>query len=104
MVGYENAEREPGASALAGIAQTGVNMTWLLTGEGRMSGLPSSTQGVAALDGADERWGKIIALVQSVPFEDRDALIGDFFARARQAAEMERLKQAVLEMQARMGD
>ena len=36
LIGYENAEREPGTSSLAAIARTGVNMTWLLTGEGEM--------------------------------------------------------------------
>jgi len=36
IVGYENAERDPGSAALAAIAKTGVNMTWLLTGEGQM--------------------------------------------------------------------
>lgn len=34
LVGYENNEREPGAASLAALARTGVNLNWLLTGEG----------------------------------------------------------------------
>jgi transcriptional regulator with XRE-family HTH domain len=34
--GYEGGTRHPGEDALAAIARTGVNMTWLLTGEGEM--------------------------------------------------------------------
>lgn len=34
--GYESGTRLPGAEALAGIASTGANINWLLTGEGPM--------------------------------------------------------------------
>lgn len=33
---YEGSDREPGAEALAAMARTGVNLHWLLTGQGSM--------------------------------------------------------------------
>jgi hypothetical protein len=33
---YEGSNREPGAEALAAMARTGVNLHWLLTGQGAM--------------------------------------------------------------------
>jgi transcriptional regulator with XRE-family HTH domain len=105
LVGYENAEREPGASALAAIAGTGVNMTWLLTGEGEMLPgevkKPESNQidsaSLDALAGPHaRRWAKIIELVESAPTsEEAEALMNEFLARARQQAELAELRQAV---------
>ncbi|QXP89476.1 LexA family protein [Methylococcus capsulatus] len=36
LVGYEVGQRKPGTDALAALAGTGMNMTWLLTGKGEM--------------------------------------------------------------------
>lgn len=98
LVGYENAEREPGAAALAAIARTGVNMTWLLTGEGEMR--PEAPQTRASIeDFAGKhagRWEKIIALVEGIEDEAaRSAALEELFARAQSAAEIAELRQAV---------
>ena len=105
IVGYENSEREPGAAALAAIAKTGVNMTWLLTGEGEM--LPPKQEKTEShqIDGVSldalagrhaRRWAKIIELIESAPTpEEAEAVIEEFYARARQAAELAELRQAV---------
>ena len=110
IVGYENNEREPGAAALAAIAKTGVNMTWLLTGDGEM--LPAKSekttenqQDSASLDALAgrhaRRWAKIIELVESAPTpEEADAILDEFFARARQQAELAELRQAVRDLTA----
>jgi len=37
---YETGANKPGSEALAAISRTGVNMTWLLTGEGEMRPKP----------------------------------------------------------------
>jgi transcriptional regulator with XRE-family HTH domain len=95
LVGYENAEREPGSAALAAIAKTGVNMTWLLTGEGEMRVQVPVTPDISASPYA-RRWEKIMALVEGIEDEEeRSAFLDELFARARQTAELAELRQAV---------
>ncbi|WP_017937005.1 helix-turn-helix domain-containing protein [Zestomonas thermotolerans] len=111
IVGYENAERDPGSAALAAIAKTGVNMTWLLTGEGEM--LPGKQEKTAenqadsasldALAGRHaSRWSKLIELVESAPSpEEAEAILDELFARAREKTELAELRQAVRELTAK---
>lgn len=111
IVGYENAERDPGSAALAAIAKTGVNMTWLLTGEGEM--LPGKQEKTAenqadsasldALAGRHaRRWSKLIELVESAPSpEEAEAILDELFARAREKTELAELRQAVRELTAK---
>jgi transcriptional regulator with XRE-family HTH domain len=100
LVGYEVGQRKPGADALAAIARTGVNMNWLLTGEGEM--LPKEAPGTE-LKGAERharRWQKIIELVESIEDEEeRSALLEEIFARAKTAAELAELRRAVAALQ-----
>lgn len=99
LVGYEVGQRKPGADALAAIAKTGVNMTWLLTGEGEM--LPETR--VSAEENASQharRWEKIIALVEGIEDEqERAAFLEEIYARARQTAELAELRKAVRDLQ-----
>lgn len=95
LVGYENNEREPGASALAALARTGVNVNWLLTGEGSMR--PAAPEPAPkAQETASERhsygtdphpqarrWAAIVQLVDAI--EDptrREALLADLHTLA----------------------
>jgi len=110
LVGYEVGQRKPGADALAAIAKTGVNMTWLLTGEGEM--LPrrpdknesnqSDGMQLEALAGPRaRRWAKIIELTESAPTpEEAEAVIDELFARAKERIELAELRQAVRELTA----
>lgn len=105
LVGYEVGQRKPGADALAAIARTGVNMTWLLTGEGEM--LPRDEPG-SALKGVQRehlrRWEAIIALVQSIEDEAaRAAALDELYARAQTAAELAELRRAVAALQKKAG-
>jgi transcriptional regulator with XRE-family HTH domain len=99
LVGYEVGQRKPGADALAAIAKTGVNMTWLLTGEGKM--LPKEAPGTE-FKGAERharRWQKIIELVESIEDEEeRSALLEELFARAKTAAELAKLRRQIDEI------
>jgi transcriptional regulator with XRE-family HTH domain len=98
--GYEGGTRHPGEDALAAIARTGVNLNWLLTGEGEM--LPKEAPGIE-LKGAERharRWQKIIELVESIEDEEeRSALLEEIFARAKTAAELAELRRAVAALQ-----
>ena len=107
LVGYENAEREPGTAALAAIAKTGVNMTWLLTGDGEMMDVLNEKQQDASLPVLAgkhaRRWAKIIELVESAPSPEKtEALMTELFSRAQQAAELAALKKTVAELQAQV--
>lgn len=105
LVGYEVGQRKPGADALAAIAKTGVNMTWLLTGEGEMlpgkqektAGNQADSASLDALAGRHaRRWAKIIELVESAGTPDEiDAILDDLFARAREKTELAELRRAL---------
>ncbi len=119
LKGYEMGERHPGADALAAIARTGPNMTWLLTGEGEMQ-LPTSSRdgakkpplqsvaagksqqtGEALRSSHARRWEAVIALVEGIEDEGkREAVFNEMFARAEELSELERLKLEVAELSA----
>lgn len=98
LVGYENDEREPGATALAALARTGVNVNWLLTGEGEMRsapalGEPAPPAYLAADHPQAERWRKLIELVDSIEdAERRGALLTEWFSRAQDASELMQIR------------
>lgn len=108
LVGYEVGQRKPGADALAALARTGVNVNWLLTGEGSMR--PAAPEPAPkAQETASERhsygtdphpqarrWAAIVQLVDAI--EDptrREALLADLHTRAQDAAELAALKRTV---------
>jgi transcriptional regulator with XRE-family HTH domain len=99
---YEQGLNVPGGEALAAIARTGVNMTWLLTGEGEMCPGPapdlSSDQAVVPPERFARRWQHLMRLVEEMPPEQADALLDELFARARHEAELVELRQAVAEL------
>jgi len=132
VIGYENEEREPGSAALAAIAKTGVNMNWLLTGEGEMrtdhERLETAAMSrKAAPDGlydaigpamplfAEEptasiyarqprRWQSIIAIVEAIEDDARrEALMNELFSRAQEAAELADMRRQLAELKKKTG-
>lgn len=102
IVGYENCEREPGSKALAAIAKTGVNMTWLLTGEGEMRAQTRAESTV--YDGPHaRRWEKIIALVEGIEDETRrSAVLDELFSLAQKESELDALRKTVADLKKRI--
>jgi len=127
VIGYENGEREPGSAALAAIARTGVNMNWLLTGEGEMrldhdrletaamsrkfspDGLYEAIGPAMPLFAEDSaaalnvrqprRWQSIIALVEAIDDDARrEALLNELFSRAQYAAELADMRRQLDEL------
>ena len=99
LVGYEVGQRKPGADALAAIAKTGCNMTWLLTGDGDMRAQTSMEPCVPATKNM-RRWEKIMALVEGIEDEEQRAkALDELFSRAQSAAELAELRQAVRQLQ-----
>jgi transcriptional regulator with XRE-family HTH domain len=132
VIGYENDEREPGSAALAAIAKTGVNMNWLITGEGEMHqeterletaamsrksspdglyeaigmAMPLFAEDSAAAINArhPRRWQSIIAIVEAIDDDARrEALMNELFSRAQDAAELAKLRRAVAALQKKAG-
>lgn len=106
LVGYEIGQRKPGAEALSLIARTGVNLTWLLSGEGEMTFIPHGAQEtlnkqdltsvIPANHPRRERWMKLIELVEQEPDPDRrEAILSDLLSRAQEAAELSELRRTI---------
>lgn len=109
--GYESGERSPGMDALASIAKTGVNLNWLLTGEGSMRSdeerAATPDVAVATPDVAPgmqkyaARLEAIMKLLEDIEDEgEREVLLADFFARAQNAKQMDELKRTVADLRA----
>jgi len=109
--GYESGERSPGMDALASIAKTGVNLNWLLTGEGSMRSDEerAATPDVAAATPDVAPWMQkyaarleaIMKLLEDIEDEgEREVLLADFFARAQNAKQIDELKRTVADLRA----
>lgn len=98
LVGYEVGQRKPGSEALAALARTGVNVNWLLTGEGEMRTAPALAEPAQAAYLAPdhpqaERWRKLIELVDGIEDnERRSALLTEWFSRAQDASELMQIR------------
>lgn len=102
LVGYEVGQRKPGSDALAAIAKTGVDMRWLLTGEGEMRPQPAperAEEGIVA-GPRSRRWRHLIELVETS--DDPEGMLADLFARAQDKTEAERLRRAIAELRAEL--
>ena len=115
LKGYEAGERLPGTEALIAIAKTGVNATWLLTGEGRMQA-ESEEDKVSAFITVRERQSaplppqeapsikaqlaELEALLQEIPRPYADRLIDEFFSRAMESHRLDELGRALAELRA----
>jgi hypothetical protein len=128
--GYELGHREPGATALTAIATTGVNINWLLSGQGPMRNEAAAAPPVAAgvsgsahqvaeqaappygqaansasaippgLAPFDRRIGALLGILDGIPTKDLTALLDEFAARAADKKQMSELQQAVRDLTA----
>ncbi len=96
---YEQGLNVPGGEALAAIARTGVDMRWLLTGEGEMLPKPASDQAFGAIPYA-RRLEKIGLLLADMDEKDAAALLDELHARAQDKAEAAALRRALTEVRA----
>lgn len=98
---YENDERSPGSSLLTAIAKTGLNLNWLLTGDGHMQMALSSTNQPSIKDaqtpyvtGLDPEWVLMFQgyLTDLTP-ASRQAALEEITVRLRHIQRMDRLEQ-----------
>lgn len=67
MQGYIGGEREPNAEGMSGIAKAGVNLNWLVSGEGEMFQVATQKNEIS------EQEEKLIADYRSMPENLKDA-------------------------------
>ena len=72
LQGYVGGEREPNAEGMTGIAKAGVNLNWLVSGEGEMF------QAVAPKNTISEQEEKLIADYSTMPENLKDAFAISF--------------------------
>ncbi|EIJ30693.1 toxin-antitoxin system, antitoxin component, Xre family [Haemophilus parainfluenzae HK2019] len=72
MQGYIGGEREPNAEGMSGIAKAGVNLNWLVSGEGEMF------QAVTLKNTISEQEEKLIADYRTMPENLKDAFAISF--------------------------
>ena len=72
MQGYIGGEREPNAEGMSGIAKAGVNLNWLVSGEGEMF------QAVTPKNTISEQEEKLIADYRTMPENLKDAFAISF--------------------------
>ena len=72
MQGYIGGEREPNAEGMSGIAKAGVNLNWLVSGEGEMF------QAVTPKNTISEQEEKLIADYRAMPENLKDAFAISF--------------------------
>ena len=72
MQGYIGGEREPNAEGMSGIAKAGVNLNWLVSGEGEMF------QAVMPKNTISEQEEKLIADYRTMPENLKDAFAISF--------------------------
>lgn len=96
---YENGVNVPGGEALIAIAQTGVNLNWLLLGHGDMSAGETSAGDDAYL----RRIEAVRGLLDGLEESRRNAVLQEIFSRVQEAKRVADLEELVREMARNLG-
>ena len=81
---------------------TGRDAGWLATGEAQIRGEEAAKE-AAPTAAVDRRTAALLAVLDGLDQEDREAVLSDCFARAQTAQQMTKLRQALQDMEARLG-
>jgi transcriptional regulator with XRE-family HTH domain len=100
---YEQDRTVPGGDVLASFAATGVNLNWLLTGQGavRAQGPElAAAPAAAAPEGHryESRLQAVLGMLGGMPEHEAAVLIDEFTARASTQQQLAELKQAVQQL------
>ncbi|WP_119352906.1 helix-turn-helix domain-containing protein [Azohydromonas sediminis] len=98
---YEQGLNVPGGEALTAIARTGVDMRWLLTGEGEMLPKPAPDKAFEDVPYA-RRLEKIGLLLGGMTEQEASAFLDEMFARAQSAADAHELRRALNDLRAQV--
>ena len=104
LKGYEAGTRHPGSEALAAMASTGLNINWLLTGEGEMLIIGEQVYSQASsipedLSEFQENMQHIFDLLLLIDEDKRGVAIREMLIRVRDAARINELERMVKNLQ-----
>lgn len=100
LKGYELNTRSPGSEALALFDRSGVNINWLVTGEGDMveNNLAQQKSLPDDLDPLQERFNHLFELILKIDEDKREAAIDEMLAHVRESARINELERLVKEL------
>lgn len=103
LKGYELGHRSPGSDALTSIATTGVNLNWLLSGDGQMQEDTTNEQILNSLElevpaEFEEFFEGLFNVLLKLNEEKRASILNDMIARAQESARIDELEKALEEL------
>jgi len=99
---YENGVNVPGGEALVAIGKTGVNLNWLLLGQGDMCA-KASAEPSAFDDAYLRRIDAVKGLLDGLEEDRRNAVLEEIFSRVQEAKRVADLEELVREMARKLG-
>lgn len=97
---YENGINVPGGRVLASLGETGVNLNWLLTGDGQMDATQIPKADFQWSDNPElaRRLAAIAGLLDGIDEEKRSAVLDEIFSRVQEAKRVADLEDLVTAM------
>lgn len=95
---YERGVNVPGGEVLGAFSSTGVNINWLLTGEGNMEALQASSEGVNVpedLNTLQSHFDDLFELILQIDEDKREEAIDKMLAQVKEAARINDLERLV---------
>lgn len=99
---YENGVNVPGGEALVAIGKTGVNLNWLLLGQGDMCA-EAEAKPPARDDAYLRRIDAVKGLLDGLEEDRRNAVLEEIFSRVQEAKRVADLEDLVREMARKLG-
>lgn len=99
---YENGVNVPGGEALVAIGKTGVNLNWLLLGQGDMCA-EASAESPAFDDAYLRRIDAVKGLLDGLEEDRRNAVLEEIFSRVQEAKRVADLEELVREVVKKLG-
>ena len=103
---YENRNSVPSSESLLAIASTGVDLHWLLTGEGDMRALAKRLGSAANTEGVADLVHGLMAieeLLHGIPDHKRSAVLDEIVSRVREVKRVAELETLVAKLQQESG-
>ena len=103
---YENRNSVPSSESLLAIAGTGVDLHWLLTGEGDMRALAKRLGSAANTEGVADLVHGLMAieeLLHGIPDHKRSAVLDEIVSRVREVKRVAELETLVAKLQQERG-
>ena len=103
---YENRNSVPSSESLLAIASTGVDLHWLLTGEGAMRALAKRLGSAANTEGVADLVHGLMAieeLLHGIPDHKRSAVLDEIVSRVREVKRVAELETLVAKLQQERG-